>query len=264
MHDALGKRMKEQYEHRTKILLPRRTYTLIRLDGKAFHTFTRGFERPFDTELIDMMDQTAITLCNEIQGVKCAFVQSDEISLLLTDFDKITSEGFFNGTIQKMVSVSASIATRAFNACHWGRTFLNEKDDKKRGCDIAALACNCLIGAAFDSRVFTIPDPNEVENYFIWRQQDATKNSIQMVAQSLYSHAELHGKNGSEQQDMIHAKGQNWNDYPVGQKRGRAVIKEEYDKDGTTRSRWVVVDPPIFSKDRDFLQSLIPRYAEGV
>ena len=259
MHDALGIRMKEQYEHRTRILLPRRTYTLIRLDGKAFHTFTRGFERPFDTDLIELMDYTAKVLCENIQGCKVAFVQSDEISLLLTDFDKITSDAYLKGSVQKIASISAAIATSAFAGAmqRMANILIGVKRSKFEGKENYKVPL-------FDSRVFTIPDPNEVENYFIWRQQDATKNSIQMVAQSLYSHKELHGKNGSQQQDMIHAKGQNWNDYPIGQKRGRAVIKETYDKDGTERSRWVVVDPPIFSKERDFLQSLIPRYSEGI
>ncbi len=259
MHDALGARMKEQYEHRTRILLPRRTYTLIRLDGKAFHTFTRGFERPFDTDLIEMMDYTAKVLCENIQGCKVAFVQSDEISLLLTDFDKITTDAYLKGNVQKIASISAAMAASAFaGAMHRiAAPLIGVKRSKFEGKENYKVPL-------FDSRVFTIPDPNEVENYFIWRQQDATKNSIQMVAQSLYSHKELHGKNGSQQQDMIHEKGQNWNDYPVGQKRGRAIIKETYEKEGATRSRWVVVDPPIFSKDRSFLQELIPRHHEGV
>jgi len=178
MHDSLGDRMKVNYESRTKTLLPRRTYSIIRIDGKAFHTYTRGLERPFDKQLVEDMNATAICLCSEIQGAKFAFVQSDEISILLTDFDKLTTSAWFDGSIQKIVSVSASIATAVFNQIRAGKQ------------------------AMFDSRVFTIPSRTEVENYFIWRQQDATRNSISSVAQSLYSHRELNTKSVSVMQDM--------------------------------------------------------------
>jgi len=115
MRDDLGKRMKTQYELRTRTWLPRRTYTIIRLDGKAFHTFTRGMERPYDERFMNAMDYTAMHLCLEIQGAQMAYVQSDEISILLTDFDKITTDAWFDGQVQKMVSVSASMATAKFN-----------------------------------------------------------------------------------------------------------------------------------------------------
>jgi hypothetical protein len=163
MKDTLGDRMKEYYENRTKTYLPRRTYTLIRIDGKAFHTYTKGLNRPFDDQLMDDMDETAIYLCKNIQGAKLAFVQSDEISILLTDFDKLQTSAWFDGNIQKITSVSSSLATAKFNE----------------------LRPNKL--ALFDSRVFTIPSKVEVENYFIWRQQDTVRNSISSVAQSLYS-----------------------------------------------------------------------------
>jgi len=238
MNDDLGKRMKGQYESRTRTFLPRRTYTLIRLDGKAFHTFTRGMKRPYDETLMKAMDDTAKFLCENIQGCQLGYVQSDEISLLLTDFDKITTDAWFDGNVQKMVSVSASMATAFFN-------------------DIFS---NNIHGnlAFFDSRVWTIPDYVEVENYFVWRQKDAVRNSIAMTAQSLYSHTELNGKSSSEQQDMIHAKGQNWNDMPEGFKRGRTIYKstcldpeEEYENWG--------IETPDFLKNREILAGLIPK-----
>lgn len=226
--------MKEYYEDRTRNVLPRRTYSIIRIDGKAFHTYTKGLQRPFDDKLMNDMDETAGFLCKNIQGAKFAFVQSDEISILLTDFEELTTDAWFDGNIQKMVSVSSSLATAKFNELRPGKL------------------------AFFDSRVFTIPSNIEVENYFIWRQQDTTRNSISSVAQSLYSHKQLEGKNTTEQQEMIFQKGTNWNDFAPKYKRGRVIEKQLYDKDGATRSKWVSVEPPIFTQERDFLTSRIP------
>ena len=235
MKDNLGDRMKGYYESRTKSLLPRRTYTIIRIDGKAFHTYTRGLERPFDDKLIMDMDITASYLCNNIQGAKMAFVQSDEISILLTDFDRLQTDAWFDGNIQKITSISASLATAKFNEL---------RPD------------NGL--ALFDSRVFTIPSPIEVENYFIWRQQDTVRNSISSVAQSLYSSKELHKVNVSEMQELCFKKGVNWNNFDAKKKRGRLIVKEYYDKDGAERSRWVSIAPPTFTQDREELTKLIP------
>ena len=226
--------MKEYYEDRTRTFLPRRTYTIIRIDGKAFHTYTEGLQRPFDEKLVNDMDETACFMCMNIQGSKFAFVHSDEISILLTDFDDLTTDAWFDGNIQKIVSVSSSLATASFNDIRPGKL------------------------AFFDSRVFTIPSDTEVANYFIWRQQDATRNSISSVAQSLYSHKELEGKNSAEQQEMIFEKGINWNDYAPKYKRGRLIEKKEYEEQGTTRNRWVRTEPPIFTQDREFLNSRIP------
>jgi tRNA(His) guanylyltransferase len=257
MKDELGERMKEFYENRTRHTLPRRTYTIIRLDGKAFHTYLRGFKRPYDERIMRVMDNTTIALCKQIQGAKMAFVQSDEISIVLTDFDDIKTDAWFDGNIQKIVSVSASIATVAFN----NGMYLDE--DILAGMDKVAF---------FDSRVFTIPESKEVHNYFVWRQQDATRNSIQMGAQSMYSPKELHGKNTDQLQELMFQKGTNWNDFPVGFKRGRAIVKEEYQvtrelppprqgnaivdvmfEEIVTRTRWVSVDPPVFTADREFI-----------
>ena len=232
MHDALGERMKSQYEHRARYFLPRRTYTIVRVDGKAFHSYTRGCERPFDACLIADMNSTAVALCEQLQGSQWAYVQSDEISVLLTDFDRITTEAWFDGNVQKMASIAAATATAEFNAVRRAMPGSRHR-------------------AMFDARVFTIPDPVEVENYFVWRQQDATRNSIQMVAQTLYSQKELHGKNVNEQQEMIFARGINWNDYPEGCKRGRVIAYRE--------TRWQIEEPPVFTQDRAYLAALVPR-----
>lgn len=231
--DSLGDRMKRQYEDRTRILLPRRTYTIIRLDGKAFHTYTRGLSRPYDSTFMDDMDYAAEFVCCEIQGCQFGYVQSDEVSLLLTDFENISTDAWFDGNIQKIVSVAASMMTAKFNqlrAC-WHLPHMPSKL------------------AMFDARVFTIPDPVEVENYFIWRQQDATRNSIQSAAQSMFSPKELHGLSCAKlQEKMWQEKGVNWNDYPEGFKRGRMVFPVE-----RTQA------PPVFTQEREYLSNLIPR-----
>lgn len=250
MNDSLGDRMKLNYENRTRFSLPLRANTIIRVDGKAFHTYTRGLTRPFDIGLINDMDGTAIYLCKNIMGCKFAYVQSDEISLFITDYDQLNTQAWFDNNLQKMTSVSASMATRAFNELRLQR-----------------LGIDRMKWAEFDSRVFQIPMSQEVINYFIWRQQDATRNSISAVAQSLYSHKELNGKNSNQLQEMIFQKGINWNDYPIKYKRGRIILKETYTKEidpivekstTSTRTRWVSVEPPIFTHEPDFLLNLFP------
>lgn len=227
--DSLGNRMKDFYENRTRYFLPRRTFTIIRLDGKAFHSYTRGLIKPFDDQFIKDMDETACYLCKNIQGSKFAFVQSDEISILLTDFDNITTDAWFDGNIQKITSISASLATAKFNELRPGKI------------------------ALFDSRVFTIPTRSEVQNYFIWRQQDTVRNSIQSVAQSLFSHRELNNKNTSELQDMCMNKNINWNDFEPKYKRGRLIVKQEYMVENAVRNRWISIESDIFTKNIDQL-----------
>jgi tRNA(His) guanylyltransferase len=228
-YDKLGTRMKEFYEYRTCYMLPRRTFTIVRVDGKAFHSYTRGLQKPFDDQLMFDMNETARFLCNNIQGAKFAFVESDEISVLMTDFEKFTTDAWFDGNIQKIVSVSASLATGIFNQLRPGKL------------------------AFFDSRVFTLPYKTEVENYFIWRQQDATRNSIVSVAQSLYSHKELMNKKTDEMQEMIFKKGINWNNYEPKYKRGRGIIKNE---------KWEVTDLPIFTQEKEFFKKIFPEMAD--
>lgn len=260
MKDELGDRMKNNYEDRTRVHLNRRTYTLIRVDGKSFHTYTKGFKRPFDDDFMDDMDATAQYLCKNIEGAKLAFVQSDEISIVLTDFDTIKTQAWFDNNLQKMSSISASLATSKFNQLRLIRkcnTNIGTKYDMEGFVDSDFISNMKL--AHFDSRVFQISQKYEVENYFIWRQKDATRNSISSVAQSLYSHKELNGKNGSQLQEMIFQKGINWNDYSPRYKRGRIILKEYYQKEGSDaiRSKWSVFEPPIFTQNKDYLNGLI-------
>lgn len=231
MNDALGQRMKEQYENRTRFYIPRRTYTIVRVDGKAFHTYTRHLNRPFDEKLVEDMVYAALNLSNEMQNCKVAYVQSDEASFLMTDFSEVTTEAWFNGNIQKIASVSAGLMTAYFM--------------KKRGEDgDHRVAC-------FDARVFTIPDRQEVINYFIWRQKDAIRNSLQMLAQSLYSHKELHKKSQADLQEMCFSAGHNWNDLPQHLKSGSII----YSNEGTKEIRGAF----DFVKERERFDSLFPR-----
>lgn len=256
MKDQLGDRMKNFYEDRFRYKLPRRTYTIIRIDGKAFHTYTKGLERPFDNGLIQDMDDTTKYLCKNIQGVKFGYVQSDEISLLLTDFDDLQTDMWFDGNLQKMCSVAASMATMEFNRLRTLRESKIMVDIRQP--DEYYIGFPKKLGM-FDARVFQISNSIEVENYFIWRQQDATRNSISSVAQSLYSHKELNGKSSDEKQEMIFQKGINWNDYPSRMKRGGFVYKFPVEKEeNVIRNVWSQIDCPIFTQDRTFLKTKIP------
>lgn len=244
-HDSLGDRMKEFYENRTKNYIPRKTYGIIRVDGKAFHTLTKGLIRPFDSGFITIMDETAKYMCENVQGAKFGYVQSDEISILFTDIDEIGTDMWFDGNIQKICSVSASLATLMFNNMSKYYPPLSNK-----------------VGL-FDSRVFTISLIDEVVNYFIWRQNDASRNSVNSVAQSLYSAKQLNGKCIKEMLDMIHDKGLNWNNYATGYKRGRAIYKvttNEKTNDGQTytRNKWIIdQNMPILTEDKFFVSKTL-------
>jgi tRNA(His) 5'-end guanylyltransferase len=303
MIDALGDRIKEFYENRFRITLPRKAYTIIRIDGKAFHTYTKGLYRPFDKYLMEDMDATASYLCQNIMGAKLAYVQSDEISILITDFDDINTQAWYDNNMQKMVSVSSSMATAEFNRLRLMRSCISIQNE-------GLLDHNDLIKfkmAEFDSRVMQIPQRIEVENYFIWRQQDAIRNSISSVAQSLYSTKDLQGKNGLQMKEMILEKGFDWDKFLFNEKSGRVISKVYYindkpsitlkqfglddnfngiiyDKDSQSdkypeqkggacecinkklteikidkiRTKWEVVETPVFTENKKFLDILIP------
>ena len=249
-YDNISTRMKEQYEVRTRTFLPRRTNTIILLDGKAFHTYTRGMKRPYDLTLMKTMDETTKFLCEKIQGCRLGYTQSDEISLLLCDYDTINTDMWFDGNVQKICSISASMATAKFNQYMMACKSQDLLD--KFGNDLLMqlnLHINPIL-AFFDARVFSITDNVEVNNYFVWRQQDATRNSIQMAAQSVFPHKELQRLNTTKLQEKLLAEKQiNWNDYPQGFKRGRVIAK--------TGNVWCNQNVPIFSKEPNFIQQFI-------
>lgn len=266
---ALGERMKNYYENRTKHFLTRRTPTVIRLDGKAFHTYTKGLNRPFDEGLIEDMQETTKFLCENIQGCKIGYTQSDEITLVLTDYDSLNTSAWFDYNVQKMTSISASIATAKFNQLRILRDMMNGDCESTDLETFIGTNIDRMNLAYFDSRVFQIPEKEEVVNCLIWRQRDAEKNSIAMLAQSLYSTSELHKKNGSDMQEMAFQKGHNWNDLHFSKKRGSFIIKNTYvngdlvklpcevSKDSIIRTKWEVVETPIFSQDRESILKLI-------
>lgn len=234
--DDLGIRMKTFYEQIPKTKLMRRCPVIVRIDGKSFHTFTRGFKRPFDEVLVKTMQETTKYLCENIQGCVLGYTQSDEITLVLIDYKKLTSSAWFDYEVQKMCSIAASMATVFFNKEFTGnveqykgfldRTGFILTDEGKK---YASTLTNAVDkGAMFDARCFNIPK-EEVTNCLYWRQLDATRNSIQMVGQANFSHKELQNKSCNEIQDMlITQKGINWNNLPTYQKRGSCVIKEKY------------------------------------
>lgn len=204
---TIGERMKRNYERPYSTMLTRRMPVIIRLDGKGFHTFTRGCDKPFDEKISNTMLKTAEKLVGNIQGAKIAYTQSDEISLLLTDYDTIETDAWFEYNVQKICSVSASMCTAFFNSVY--------NHDAPQGKRKMAL---------FDPRVFNIPK-EEVMNYFLWRQQDWIRNSVQMCAQSLYSQKQLNGKNIYEMKEMSKMKGLDWDSLPLNLKYGNFITK---------------------------------------
>lgn len=248
-NDSLGDRMKT-YEAVPKHFLMHRTPVIIRLDGKAFHTFTKKINTSNDPSLLDgpfseklhwVMTRTMVELCNNIQNAKIAYTQSDEISILLTDWDKLTTDQWFNGNIQKIASVSASIATAHFNH-NW------------------QLAFPITQGMAFfDSRVFNLPK-EEVNNYFLWRQNDASRNSVQMLGHHFFSQKQMHGLNNSQVQDkLMLEKNINWNDVKTWMKRGSCF----HSKYPTTSQIWLDEEIPIFSQDREYISRYVTEISNG-
>lgn len=234
---TIMQRMKENYESRSKTFLTRRTPVIIRLDGKAFHTYTRGLDKPFDEGLIEDMEATTKFLCENIQGVKLGYCQSDEISLVLSDYENLNTQAWFDYNVQKITSISASLATAKFNQLRLQRATQEEMEKYRTYLQNIEITL-----AYFDSRVFNIPK-EEISNYFLARQKDAVKNSIAMLAQSLYSTTELHKKNQSDMQEMCFQKGFNWNDLDYRKKRGCTIIKELNLETG--RSSWTSVETPL-------------------
>lgn len=201
MKDPIGDRMKSNYETITKTRLVRRMPVIIRIDGKAFHTYTKGFEKPFDTKIVGAMQVATNYLCNNVQGCVLGYTQSDEISLLLIDYKKFDTSAWFDNEIQKIVSIAASMATMKFNQ------MIEEKP--------------CAI---FDARAFNIPK-EEVCNYFVWRQRDGIRNAINSMAQSKFPHKQLQGKSTKEVEEMLYEVGYDYNNLDEDLRIGQSYIK---------------------------------------
>lgn len=282
VHDDLGIRMKTFYEEIPKSKLMRRTPVAIRVDGRSFHTFTRGFNVPFDDVLIKTMQETMKYLCENIQGCVLGYTQSDEITLILVDYKKLTSAAFFDYEVQKNCSITASMATMAFNKAFKKNTdiyseskavtgylgqYYGDYENASEQLDIYRKAFDK--GAMFDARCFNIPK-EEVANLIYWRQLDATRNSIQMVGQANFSHNELQNKSCNDVQNMLLTqKNINWNDLPTYQKRGSCCVKKEIENKSIGyngevraieyRTEWVIdTEIPIFKGEgREYIDKLI-------
>lgn len=272
VNDALGTRMKVYYENIPKTKLMRRTPVAIRLDGKAFHTFTRGFQKPFDEILISTMQRTMKALCEDIQGCVFGYTQSDEITLILVDYKNLDTAAWFDYEVQKVCSISASMATLYFNKFFEKGVLeyidatmaLQDSDIEKKYLETLNQAMEK--GAMFDARCFNIPK-EEVANLLYWRQLDATRNSIQMVGQAIFSHKELDGVSCKQiQNKLLTEKNINWNNYPAYLKRGSCCYKDtsisraingKYEYKVTTE-KWVLdLNPPIFKDDWEYINKHI-------
>lgn len=270
--DSLGDRMKNNYENRAKTYLLRRTPVIIRLDGKAFHTFTRGFAKPFDARLMRVMQETTLELCKNIQGCVFGYTQSDEITLVLVDYNALDTDAWFDYSVEKMCSVAASMCTLYFNRIFtricgdFIKEYAANAKDKKNLGDVADQVDRVLKaymrgiknGGLFDARVFNVPE-GEVTNCVLWRQNDATRNSVSSLAQAYFSPKELHGKNGSQMQDMLMEKYSiNWNNLSIPEKRGTAIIKNG-------EGDWVIDEemPILRGEGREYLESRIHFEEEG-
>ena len=265
--DSLGDRMKGFYEERAKTKLVRRMPVIIRLDGRAFHTFTKGFAKPFDKRMLETMQETTLELCKNIQDCVFGYTQSDEITLILVDYNGIDVSAWYDYEVQKMCSVAASMATLYFNRIfrHKIYEFVNEhikviNDPKTYGEELSKSVEDLLksyntsieMGAMFDARCFNVPI-NDVCNCVLWRQKDATRNSINSLGQAWFKNKELEGKNTNQVQDMLFEKyGINWNNLSTVEKRGTAIIKDENDK-------WFIDEemPILMGEDRNYVESRI-------
>lgn len=275
--DSFGERCK-RYEAASKQVLVPRTPVLARVDGRAFHTFTRWCARPYDTDFHACMWAAAAALCKDVAGCKLAYVQSDEINLLVTDYEDVSTQAHFDYEVPKLCSTAAATASVAFLA-----------DFYKRFSDKAIRMLQSGRGLpTFDARFYNVPR-EDVANVFLWRQRDAERNSLTMHAQAHYSHKELHGQGKAAKHDLLHAKGINWSHLPTPRKRGVCVVRETYEvpktrppvkttgsdaawvalvtddllnpvEGTTTRSRWVVdEDIPIFStpEGRQYIERFV-------
>ena len=256
MKDLINDRMK-QYENSYCIRLPRRMPIIVRCDMRAAHTYTRHFDRPFDSFFHSCMVEAAKALCGEISGTKLAYTQSDEISLLITNSDSLVTQPWFDNKLQKIVSVAAAIASVNFHAAVHNLLNIHLSDEIEslpQYKEMYHRYCDKLNSVVFDARAFVIPE-DEIVNYFIARQLDASRNSIQMMVHAYFPHKECQNKSSSDLQELIYQeKGINWNNYEPWQKHGSCIRRVAVDKDGIIRHIWQEdTNTPIFTKDRNYI-----------
>jgi tRNA(His) 5'-end guanylyltransferase len=249
----LSERMK-RYEAASQLVLTPRMPLIVRVDGRAFHSLTRQCQRPFDPQLSDCMAATAVRLCQEIDGTRLVFTQSDEVSLLVVDYTSLDTEPWFGGNLQKIVSVAASAATVAFNV------------------RAQELSLTLPSWAMFDARAFVLPR-EEVVNYFIWRQQDWMRNSLTMLALSHFPHQDIYGLNKSQLHEKLFTeKGVNWAQLPTHLKNGTCVyqvshcVRSPQEATPTViRAVWTIDrEPPVFTQERTYIERYVFPEREGI
>lgn len=249
---SLGDRMK-RYEQASQVILPHRLPLIIRVDGKAFSKYTKQLDKPFDRNFISVMQDVATELCREIQGAQIAFTQSDEVSVLVHGYKKFESEPWFANQVQKITSVAAAVAAATFTAKSWrmwAKLAVHENDPRPGLDDIEP--------AYFDARVFVLPE-TDVNNYFMWRQRDGIRNSIQMFAGHYFSHKELHKKSTGEMIEMCKSKGADWHALPSSQRQGRCVYRHHEVVDGIDRSHFRVdTNVPLFRELPAYIERFLP------
>ena len=265
----LSDRMK-RYEAVTNNELTLKVPAVLRLDGCHFHTFTRGLKKPFDDILMSCMQKTMQSLCEDIQGCIMGYTQSDEISLILIDYQTKDTAAWFDYRVQKCATVAASKATKYFNRYfseavekyyeNYMDAWNTSKEDEKY---VQTLMKARDMGAEFDARIFNIPK-DEVCNYLFWRQDDASRNSIQMVGHAYFSDKEMQKKSNEQIQEMLWSRHNiNWNNLPIPQKRGTCCIKieTEMERNGEKfmRKKWTLdKEIPIFTGDgREYVEKHI-------
>lgn len=238
-------RCKSNYEDRQRYYLIRRIPVIGRLDGIGFSQYCKPLKDRFCPEFMEAMNDTAIALCTTIQGAQAAYIESDEISILLHDYKNIQSEAWLDYCLTKMIGHASSKASNAFSSNSW--KIWGDKTPKLEN----------IKWAEFDTRFTNYPE-QEVNNYFVARQRDCIRNSINSLGQSLYSAKELHGKNLSQVQELTFNKGHNWNDLPTSWKRGRCVIKTNVIVNNVERSKWIIDnDIPEFTQDINYIEQYL-------
>jgi tRNA(His) guanylyltransferase len=247
--DALGARAK-RYERAFKAYIPERVPLILRFDGRGFSALTSKLTKPFDDKFMNLMNETALYLCKEISGASFGYVQSDEISILVNNYLEKDSEPFFDNQVQKIISITAGMASAYFSL-----NSLSVFGETKLVC--------------FDARLFVVPEW-EVNSMFWWRQSDNIRNSVQMLAHSLYSHKQLEKKNSVALKELCVARGKPWEDLPLRYQRGRCFYKKDLEVEGlnkktgeivkSIRHKWVVDEsPPLFCKEKVFIEKHVLR-----
>lgn len=261
VHLRLNARMKEYYEQITQIKLLRRTPVAIRIDGKSFHSFTKGFNKPFDAILVSSMQETAKKLCENIQGAVLAYTQSDEITIILQDYNYLETDAWFNYEVQKLCSIVGSMATLYFNQIFSHKVIENDLPQfpEDNICGTVNPPARARInaankGALFDARCFNIPF-EEVTNLILWRQQDAIRNSIQSLGQFYFSPQQLNKKNQEDIKAMLlSVHGVNWEELEPHLQRGSCIIRD-------CHGNWIIdYNIPVFKDSgRDYIEAWIRR-----